>query len=160
MFSDGACVAGGCAQSTTAASSSTAASSAGGTCAVDAGCAVSWSTDIFTAILDGPAGCTSMLCHGSGKGGITMPSGMPQSAYTALTGYTLLATPGPAKAYIVPCNPDESGFPCNVEVDPEAGANPFGTCGAGMPFGGVGTLLTVDQVNQIGAWIQCGAPDN
>jgi hypothetical protein len=153
-FSNGDCVAGGCPQ--TGASSST--SSTGGPCNVDAGCAVSWQTDIFTGIIDGPAGCTSMLCHQSGMGGITLTSGDAHGAYTTLKGYTLAATPGPVKPYIVGCDPQGSAFTCNMAVDQASGTNPFGACGSAMPK--FKNYLTVDQVNTIAQWIQCGAPEN
>jgi hypothetical protein len=154
--SHGDCVAGGCQQG----SGSSSASSTSGACTPDPGCAVKWGTDIFTGILDGPAGCTTMACHGTGKGGITLASGQSAAAYTALTGYTLLASPGPAKPYIVPCDPAGSGFPCNMAVAADAGANPSGTCGTLMPFGAGTTPLTLDQVTKIGDWIKCGAPEN
>jgi hypothetical protein len=155
-FSNGECVAGGC-QSSGAATSS---SSTSGACMVNAACAVSWGTDIFSGIIDGPPGCTSAACHGSGKGGITLTPGQPSAAYTALTGYTLVATPGPAKKYIVPCDPGGSGFPCNLSLGADGGANPAGTCGFLMPFGAGVTPPTMDQLQKISDWITCGAPDN
>jgi hypothetical protein len=157
LFSDGACVAGGCA-STSAASST---SSSGVACTVDTTCAVSWATDIFTPILDGPAGCTAMTCHGGGAGGITLTTGEPTGAYMVLTGYTLLPAPGPAKPYIVPCSPSASGFPCNMLLGAGGGTNSYGTCGTNMPLVLGGEMaLTEAQVSTIADWITCGAPDN
>ncbi len=161
LFSDGACVAGGC--SSTSAASST--SSSGVACTPDPSCAVSWATDIFTPILDGPAGCTAMTCHGGGAGGITLTSGEASGAYTVLSAYTLLPAPGPAKPYIVPCSPTASGFPCNMLVGAGGGAgggtNSYGTCGTTMPLvlGGQ-TALTEAQISTIADWITCGAPNN
>lgn len=157
-FSHADCVAGGCQPSGGSSSSST--SSSSGVCNPDPGCTVSWGTDIFTKIIDGPPGCTSMSCHGSGKGGLTLASGQSKDAYDALTGYTLASSPGPAKKYIVPCDPKGSGFTCNMALSADAGANPFGTCGITMPFGAGVAGLTPEQLTQIGDWIQCGAPDN
>lgn len=160
-FSDGACVAGGCATL----SSSSSSSSTGTPCTVSTSCTVSWATDIFTPILDGTAGCTSSECHGGGKGGITLTSGDPTGAYAALVAYSLLPTPGPVKPYIVPCDPAASGFPCNMALavggGGTGGANPYGTCGAGMPLVLDGeTPLTDAQITTIADWITCGAPDN
>jgi hypothetical protein len=159
-FSDGDCVAGGCVS--TGAGQTTTSTTSTGTptmCTVDPGCKVSWGTDIFVKIIDGPAGCTATgLCHGAGKGGITLVSGSSHSAYVALTGYTLLAMPGPAKPYIVPCDPMASGFTCNMKVDTsEGGTNTFGSCGSVMPL--VGGISAAD-LQTIADWITCGAPEN
>jgi hypothetical protein len=155
-FSAGECVAGGC-QHTGTTTTTTAATTA---CNPDPGCTVHWATDIFTGILDGPAGCTSSACHGSGKGGITLVSGQSTDAYNALLGYTLLSVPGPAKKYIVPCDPAASGFPCNMVLAADGGADPYPPCGFSMPFGAGAAALTLDQLTKIGTWITCGAPDN
>jgi hypothetical protein len=157
-FSNGECVAGGCAQ--TGGTTSTTSSSTGGPCMVNPACSVSFATDVFAGILDGPAGCTATgLCHGDGKGNILLETGKPHDAWQQLTGYTLLATPGPVKPYIVPCDPAASGFTCNMAIDPsDGGTNPYGTCGSPMPNGK--NKLTPEQLNTIVEWIQCGAPDN
>lgn len=163
-FSDGDCVAGGCQQATTSSSSSgsstsTSSSSSSGMCNVDPNCAVKWATDIYAGILDTPAAsCTTTgLCHGDGKGGLTLEAAKPHEAYLALTAYTLLAQPGPAKKYIVPCDAMGSGMLCNMKTDTGT-TNPFGDCGSEMPL--VGTNLTMDQLNTIADWIACGAPEN
>lgn len=153
-LSAGDCVAGGCQQA--GASSS---SSSGVACTPNPSCSVSFASDIFADILDGPPGCTTAACHGGGMGGITLTSGQPAAAYTTLMGYTLLSTPGPAKKYVVPCDPGASGFPCNMSLG-DGGPNPDGTCGFLMPFGASTTALTADQLTKIGEWITCGAPDN
>ncbi len=155
-FSDGTCVAGGCAQTGGAATTGPS-TTTGPACVPDAGCAVSWSNDIFTGIIDGPPGCTATgLCHGAGGGGITLTTGQPAAAYTALMAYTI-ASGGPK--YIVPCHPETSGFPCNMAV--AAGAtDPYSACGIAMPFGGNGMPLTLAQLQSITDWIQCGAPNN
>jgi hypothetical protein len=158
MFSDGECVAGGCVQGTTS-SSGASSSSSGAPCVPDAGCAVSWATDIFTGIMDTPSGCTSAgTCHGAmpNTTGLTLAPGDHHGAYVALTTYTLASTPGPALPYIVPCDPMASGFPCNMAVA-TGSTNTFGTCGTPMPLGGT---LTTAQVTQIADWITCGAPEN
>ncbi|MFT3773212.1 MAG: hypothetical protein QM820_48150 [Minicystis sp.] len=163
-FSDGDCVAGGCEQGTPTSSSSTAASSStGGMCTVNQNCSVKWATEIFAGMLDTPsAACTQTgVCHGSGKGGITLEAAKPHDAYLALTGYTLLDQPGPAKKYIVPCDQAGSGMLCNMKVDDADGGaatNPFGACGSTMPL--LGTNLTMDQLTKIADWIACGAPEN
>ncbi|APR76469.1 Hypothetical protein A7982_01816 [Minicystis rosea] len=119
---------------------------------------MSWEADIFTGIIAAQAsGCTTTgLCHGDGKGGITLEAGKPHDAYEAIKAYTLLATPGPVKPLIVPCDKGASGMLCNLQVD--TGTNPYGECGSLMPL--VGTNLTMDQLNQIADWIECGAPEN
>src|SRR3954454_22538654 len=79
-FSDGDCVAGGCAHTGASSSTSSGAttssaassSSSSGACIVNQACAVSWSTDIYTGIFETNVGCTNAtLCHGSpaSKGG-------------------------------------------------------------------------------------------
>lgn len=159
-FSDGECVAGGCQQgSTTSSTSSTTSSSTGGVCTVNMDCAVKWGTDVFAGILDTPAaGCTKTSgCHGSGQGGVTIEAGKPHEAYLALAAYTLLAQPGPAQPYIVPCDAAGSGMLCNMKQD-SGTTNPYGACGSLMPL--LGTNLTMDQLNTIADWIACGAPEN
>jgi hypothetical protein len=153
-FSDGDCVAGGCAQ-TSGSSSGTTTSVA---CTVNTACAVSWQTDIFTAILDGPAGCTGTgLCHGVGGGGITLVSGQAGPAYTALIDYTIANGP----KYIIPCDPQHSGFTCNMALAAGQGTDPYlPACGIAMPFGTTGMDLTLAQLTTIADWIQCGAPNN
>ena len=155
--SHGDCVAAGCITGTTSSSGGITTSVA---CTPSATCAVSWSNDIFGGIIDGTAGCTSKVCHGGGAGGITLTSGAAADAYQTLTGFTLAASPGPAKKYVVPCSPENSGFACNMAVAADAGANPNGTCGVLMPFGAGTSPLTQDQVTKIGDWITCGAPNN
>jgi hypothetical protein len=156
-FSDGTCVGSGCEQTTAAGSGS----SSSGTCAVDAGCAVSWKTDIFAGMLDVSTGanCTGALCHGGGIGNLTLSPGMPAAAYTAVTTFSLVG----GQAYIVPCDKAGSGMLCNMKTDADAGAdagtNPFGTCGSQMPLSGA-TDLTPDQIDKIATWIACGAPNN
>jgi hypothetical protein len=154
--SHGDCVAAGCLMGTSSSSGVTTSVA----CTPSTSCAVSWTNDIFAAIVDGTAGCTSMVCHGGGAGGISLTSGAAADAYQTLIGFTLAASPGPAKKYIVPCSPADSGFACNMAVAADAGANPNGKCGVLMPFGAGTSPLTLDQVAKIGAWITCGAPNN
>jgi hypothetical protein len=158
-FSNGECVAGGCA-STGAGQTTTTTTGTPTMCTVDPGCKVSWGTDIFTNIIDGPAGCTATgLCHGDGHGGITLTSGKGHDAYVALTGYTLASNPGPVKKYIVPCDAQDSGFTCNMSVDDsEGGTNTFGMCGSTMPLGKV--KISAQDLQNIADWITCGAPEN
>ncbi len=154
-FSNGECVAGGCAQT---GGTTTTTTSTGGPCNVNPACTVSFAKDVFAGILDGPAACTATgLCHGDGKGNLLFETGKPSEAYAQLIGYTLLPTPGPVKKYIVPCDPAASGFTCNMALDPGV-QNPFGACGSPMPNGK--TRLTQEQLNTIVEWIQGGAPDN
>jgi hypothetical protein len=153
-FSDGTCVAGGCVQSGTSAG----ASSSSGTCAVETGCAVTWGADIFAGIIDGTAGCTATgLCHGSAMGGLSLTSGDAHDAYVALTGYALS---NPAQKYIIPCDPQGSGFTCNMALAADAGANPYGSCSIAMPFGTTAEPLSAAELTSIANWIQCGAPEN
>lgn len=169
-FGDGDCVGAACQQAGATSSSSSSAgggtSSTGSTtsttttmCTVDPNCSVKWGANIFAGIIDTTeTGCTATsVCHGSGKGGITIESGKPHEAYLAFTSYTLLDQPGPAKSYIVPCDKDASGILCNAK--PESGmTNPYGACGSLMPL--LGTNLTMAQLNMIADWIACGAPEN
>lgn len=173
-YGDGDCVGAACQQAGASSSSggtastgsggggaggSSSSSSSGGPCVVDDQCAVKWGADIFAGIIDtAAAGCTqASLCHGSGKGGITLEAGKPHDAYLAMTAYTLLDQPGPAKKYIVPCDKAASGILCNAK--PETGTtNPYGACGSLMPL--VGTNLTMAELNTIADWIACGAPEN
>ena len=171
-FSNGDCVAGGCAQSTTSSSGGTtssaaSSSSSSGECIVDQSCTISWKTDIYAGIFDTNVGCTNAtLCHGSpaSKGGITMDPGMANAnaAYGALNSYTLLPGNGPVKKYIAPCDKAGSGMLCNMVVDDGMGGdgNTFKpACGSPMPKGGVHKLTTA-QLTTIADWITCGAPEN
>jgi hypothetical protein len=160
-FADGGdCVAGGCQNN-----GATTTSSSGGNCAVDPSCAVSFKTDLFEGIFDGPAGCTeTTVCHGasSAPGGVSMETGKAAAALTSLKAAKIPAIPGPAGPYIVGCDQTHSGILCNMAVDVDAGAtNPFGTCGHPMPITLAGGMkLTSDQLQKIADWITCGAPDN
>lgn len=157
-FSDGDCVAGGCGAAS-GTSSSSSSSSSSGVCVVDDTCAVKWGTDIFAGMIDVQAtGCTlTGLCHGSGKGGITIEPGKPHEAYLAFMAYSLVDMPGPVKKYVVACDPGGSGILCNSKTDTGV-TNPFGTCGSLMPK--LGQNLTTDQIDKIADWIACGAPEN
>lgn len=142
-FSDGGCVAGGC--------QSVGASMSAGSCTPNPSCAVSFKTDIFQNILDGPAGCTGAMCHASSmpNGNLALDTGMPDAAYTQIINYVLKGG-----TYVVPCSPQASKMLCNLAV---AGTNPYPPCGISMP---VGKQLTQAQFDQISEWIACGAPAN
>lgn len=159
-FSDGDCVAGGCQQASGSSSSgASSSSSSSGQCTVDQSCAVKWSTDIFANILDTQAaGCTAAsLCHGDGKGNLTLTPGDAHGAYVALAAWTMAKDPQMGKAYIAPCDPTGSGMLCNMKAE-SGSTNAYGECGSLMPL--VGTSLTMDQLNTIADWIACGAPEN
>jgi hypothetical protein len=158
------CVAGGCYDNDGGTVDTTSSSSSGGmACAVDAGCGVSFQTDIYGGILEGPSGCTgTMGCHGGDPppSGPVLAQGHAHDAYVALTGYTLDDKPGPVKPYIVPCDAAASGFLCNMTLENGA-ENPFGKCGALMPLAlGGQAKITATQLDQIAEWIACGAPEN
>lgn len=163
-FSNGVCVAGGCEE--LAAGVSGSASSSSGICVVDAGCPVSFATDIYAGLLDTSlAKCTNASCHGNdagGMGGVTLLPGDPLDAYNALTAATLRAG---TDQYVVPCDPMGSGMLCSMAVS--SGNNPFGSCGNTMPTtlglpadAGTPTDLTPSDLQTIATWIQCGAPNN
>src|SRR5262245_56393669 len=99
-FADGGdCVAGGCENNGAVSSSG-----AGVPCTVDPACAVSFKTDIFAGIFDGPAGCTeTSVCHGaqSSPGGVSMEAGKAAAALTSLKAAKIPSNPGPAGPYIV-----------------------------------------------------------
>jgi hypothetical protein len=157
-FADGGdCVAGGCENN-----GATTTSSSGGNCAVDPMCAVSFKTDIFANIFDGPAGCTeATACHGNPNSttGVVM---LPGNAGASLASLKAAKIPTkPPSPYIVGCDQAHSGILCSMALDADAGANPFGTCGDLMPITlGGGMKLTSEQLQKIADWITCGAPDN
>jgi hypothetical protein len=165
-FSDGHendCVAGGCAQGTSSSSSTSSASSASssGMCVVNQSCAVKWGADVFTGIFEtDSAGCTKTgLCHGDGKGNLTLETGKPHEAYVALAAWDIVKAPQIGKKLIVPCDTAGSGMLCNLKVDDGDGGttNSYGECGVAMPALG---SLTPDQLTKIADWIACGAPEN
>jgi hypothetical protein len=158
-YGDPDCVPGGCGVTvSTGTNGSTA--SAGGTCIADAGCAVSYQTDIYTGIIQG-TGCTNMGCHDA----VSMGTGlMLTSASTSYTNLLAYPFPSPAGPYIAPCDPGNSKMLCNMNV---GDAGPAPTCTPAMPLtaaiqpgGMAGTPLTATQLNELTEWIACGAPDN
>jgi hypothetical protein len=133
----------------------------GGSCTVDPMCKVKFGEDIYKKIIDGSAGCTAAtLCHGgeTPQGDMILKPGEAHNAYTEFVNYQLKKTPGPAGAYIVPCDKKSSRLLCNTALSD--GANPYGACGTLMPFGSGATKLTKTQLETIAEWIACGAPEN
>jgi hypothetical protein len=133
----------------------------GGACTVNAACKVSFKKDIFTPIVDGPAGCTgTKLCHGGDTpmGDMILVPGDAHAAYVEFVNYTLKAKPGPGGAYLSPCDPMHSQILCNTAISD--GDNPYGSCGTVMPFGSAATKLTKKQLDTLAEWITCGAPEN
>ena len=136
-------------------------STSGGACMVDPTCKVSFKTDIFAAILDGPAGCTgAKLCHGGDtpQGDMVLKTGESHAAFDELVNYQLKSKPGPGGAYISQCDKMGSRLLCNMAISD--GDNPYGVCGTVMPFGGAATKLTRKQLDTLAEWIACGAPEN
>lgn len=136
-------------------------STSGGACHVDPTCKVSFKTDIFAAILDGPAGCTgAKLCHGGDtpQGDMILKPGDAHAAFDELVNYQLKSKPGPGGAYISPCDAMGSRLLCNTAISD--GDNPYGVCGTVMPLGGAATKLTRKQLDTLAEWIACGAPEN
>jgi hypothetical protein len=137
-------------------------STSGGACNVDPMCKVSFKTDIFAAIIDGPAGCTAAkLCHGGDtpQGDMILKPGDSHGAYVEFINYTLKKTAtSPAGAYISPCDKMGSRLLCNTSISD--GDNPYGVCGTVMPFGSAATKLTKQQLDTLAEWITCGAPEN
>lgn len=133
----------------------------GGACTINATCKVSFKKDIFTAIVDGPAGCTgTLLCHGGDTpmGDMILKPGDSQAAYVAFINYTLKDKPGPGGAYLSPCDAAHSQILCNTSISDAD--NPYGVCGTVMPFGTKATKLTKKQLDTLVEWIACGAPEN
>ena len=133
----------------------------GGACVVDPMCKVSFKTDIFAAIIDGPAGCTgAKLCHGGDtpQGDMVLKPGDSHATYVEFINYTLKSKPGPGGAYIAPCDKVGSHILCNTAISDAD--NPYGVCGTVMPFGGAATKLTKKQLDTLAEWIVCGAPEN
>lgn len=154
QFGEKDCAAGGCLQ---AGASSSSSSSTGGSCTPDPDCAVSYATDIFDTILDGPAGCTGATCHGTGtaSGDLTLDTGHAHAAFVAMTAYQLDGDP-----YIVPCDKDASKLLCNIALA-DGATNPFGKCGSTMPLTLDGQMkLTPAELDLLAEWIACGAPEN
>lgn len=161
IYGDPARVAGG---ATTVSATSTSTSTGtggngggGGSCEVDPACTSSFATDVLADALIVGGGCTTTTCHGApaSSGNLTF-SADPTEAYDVLKNYMLDdATKG--GAYIVPCNPQASRILCNLKVDPASGTNPYDTCGSTMPLAGG---VTLDQLDKVATWIQCGAPNN
>ena len=133
----------------------------GGVCNVDPMCKVSFKNDIYKPIIDGAAGCTAAaLCHGGDtpQGDMILKPDDSTGALSEFLNYQLKKSPGPAGAYIVPCDKAGSRLLCNTAV--ESGKNPYGACGTAMPFGSAATKLTIQQLDTLAEWIACGAPDN
>ncbi len=144
------------------ASSAGGGSSTGGSCAPDPSCAVSFKDDIFAPILEAKAKCSASSCHGGGTAGLLMVPGDFDGAYAALTTYELSGDRG---RYVVPCDLEASKMLCNMKVDPEAGASTHGKCGSLMPKALLSDPVddepvSLEDVETIAQWIQCGAPSN
>jgi hypothetical protein len=136
-------------------------STSGGACTVDTACKVKFGADIYTKIIDGSAGCTAAtLCHGGDtpQGNMILKPGDAHGAYEEFINYQLKKMPGPAGAYIVPCDKKSSRMLCNTAL--ADGSTPYGPCGMLMPFGTLATKLTKTQLDTIAEWIACGAPEN
>jgi hypothetical protein len=115
--------------------------------ASDPGCAVKWPAFYEKYVkAAGTWNCADANCHGEGPQGRTpqvpaIPAD-PAKAYDSLVQHKVTG-----KRYINPCskNPDDSSFLCNVT----------GGCGPVMPpAGGV----TPAQLDELKAWLTCGAP--
>lgn len=133
----------------------------GGACTINPTCKVGFKKDIFTAIIDGPAGCTgALLCHGGDTpmGNMILKPGDSHGAYVEFINYTLKDMPGPGGAYLSPCDPAHSQMLCNTAISDAD--NPYGVCGTVMPFGSKATKLTKKQLDTLAEWIACGAPEN
>jgi hypothetical protein len=142
-------------------------------CVVNNACGVSWENriyaQIFVAPLDGPTpsgGCSELLCHAGGAGGLRIPSDSASETYFQITNYDLVGD----RAYIVRCHPELSHLMCNLRL--AAGVdNPYvgddqeftGGCGSPMPKPDENVAakpLNQDQLEDIAEWIACGAPQN
>lgn len=128
---------------------------AGGTLVADAGCAVSWSKDIFPKMAAGGAwNCAGASCHAAGN-----PPVLPADAhgmYTTLTAYTGTATTGAqaGQYYFNPCSTDpaKSTFSCNLQPAASGG------CGSlQMPLG---ITVAAAGMTAVSTWVACGAPEN
>lgn len=164
MYGDPDCVAGRCLNVSTASSTS------GGTDCMPngdgGGCAVSFTNDIFDAIMDtkGTAKCADAQCHGDPnnvQGDLLLVPGDALSSRKALLAYQFDKPAGP---YITCETPEESRFLCNMLL--EAGVtNKYATkCATLMPTTlglQIGQVpLTEAQLDMIAEWIKCGAPNN
>jgi hypothetical protein len=129
----------------------------GPVCDEDPACAVGFAADVLPT-LDVTAKCSEgALCHGtdgSSPGGLTLETGNAASYYDALIDFVL----EDGGNYIVPCDPAASKILCNLQVSD--GPNPHGECGkAAMPVSSA-DAPSLAQLNDIEAWIECGAPNN
>jgi hypothetical protein len=158
-FGDPSRVSGGTAATSTASTTTT----SGGACEVDPACSVSFADDVYGAILEPTGKCSTsqVPCHASpaAKGGLLIPEGNVEAAYDALTGYLLVGQDG--GPYVVPCVPASSTLLCNLALADGEGPNPYhdATCGQPMPLP-PGAGLTLDELETIATWIECGAPNN
>ncbi len=153
-FGENDCAAGGCLNQGPGSSSST---SSGPACMPNLSCTVSFANDIYTAIFDGPAGCTGADCHGKdgAPADLQLMPGQPAPALAAMLAYQMQEGP-----YIVPCDPSASQMMCNMATETGT-TNPYGKCGTAMPFALNGQQkLTAAQLVTLADWITCGAPDN
>lgn len=124
--------------------------------AADGGPCPAWA-DVWAIFAAPAAGCTATgLCHGDGKGNLTLTSGDPAGGRAALMAWTIVKAPQVGKPYVVPGDPAGSGMLCNLKLDDGDGGtvNPWGECGEPMPALGA---LSPGQLQAIADWIACGA---
>jgi hypothetical protein len=126
---------------------------AGGGGPPDAGCPVSWSKQIFPALIStGKAKCSDSGCHGSGLQSPPMTDD-PATTYETLASYIMVISPT-RLPYISPGNadPKQSGIECNL-----SGSD----CGPQMPLVANGAqTLALSDLQMVDTWIKCGSPNN
>jgi hypothetical protein len=158
-----ACIAGRCTGNSTTSTASGGSDCMGGD--PDAGCAVSFKTDIYDALLSeaGKARCADAQCHGDAAdpgGDFYFPPKDAAAARTALLSYQL---DNPAGPYVTCAAPAMSKLLCNMFLG-VGNTNPYGKCGSTMPQllnPDVGqAVLTQADLELIEDWITCGAPNN
>ncbi|MBM4376163.1 MAG: hypothetical protein FJ095_13860 [Deltaproteobacteria bacterium] len=142
-----------------------ASSSSGMVCKTVNACEVSWSEDIYGAILNstkpGAGGCSASNCHEQPAGGLAVDPNDADAAYFALLNYSLPEV-GP---YVTPCEPAQSSILCNLkfakgvtnELYSDLCREPMPKTGSGSP---VFSPLTKQAYDHLVRWIQCGAPLN
>lgn len=139
--------------------------STGSVCKTDNTCEVSWSKDIYGAILNstkpGAGGCSASNCHQLPAGGLAIDSKDADAAYFAFVGY-VLPNAGP---YVTPCEPSLSSVLCNLKFAKDV-TNEFYSdlCGQPMPktdaSSPVYSPITKQGYDNLVRWIQCGTPLN
>jgi len=118
-------------------------------------CAVSWSKTIYPA-LSGRWTCSGASCHLAGAPAPKIDNNDATGTYDAFKAFTAAQGAPNGLPYILPgnTNPAASSFLCSVD--------PTNNCPPLMPSGAsaASTPVTATDIQNITAWVTCGAPNN